>query len=349
MMNVIVGIAKESLWLAQQMSPYILFGLLVAGLLHVVVPTERVVHHLGASNLLSVIKAALIGIPLPLCSCSVLPTALSLRKQGSSRGSVLSFLITTPTSGVDSLLVTYSLLGALFALYRAFASFVSGLVAGVTTNILVAEDQKVETVSSSCSLCERCDEHSHSAAEKTQGIFSYAFGELLQDMGVWLLVGIVAGGLISYLIPDEFIRHYLGIGWFSMFAMFAVGIPLYVCATASVPIAAALMLKGMSPGAALVFLLAGPATNTVTITLVGRYLGRRSVVIYIASVAVTGILLGWLLNHIWEFISVGEGFMLAAGAGEKIPPAVSSVCTVILMAGIVVNLVRKFRGKMLHT
>ncbi|MFC1643823.1 SO_0444 family Cu/Zn efflux transporter [Candidatus Omnitrophota bacterium] len=306
-MSNIVGVLKESYFLLNKMSPYLVFGFLVAGVLHIFIKTETVSRHLGKSSLLSVIKASLFGIPLPLCSCSVIPAAMSLRKEGASRGAVLSFLISTPTTGVDSIFATYSLLGGLFTVYRIIASFVTGVLAGILSNLLLKEPAPVvENKPEECKFCRSEEKHTHSVLYKIRGVFTYAFGDLLKDSGVALLVGIIIGGAISYFLPESFIETYLGSGMRAMVIMLLVGMPMYVCATASIPIAAALMLKGMDPGAALVFLVAGPATNTVTMMVVGKNMGKGALAIYLGSIMGGSIGLGMVLSWVYRYFYGGN-------------------------------------------
>ncbi len=213
-MDIVSGILKESYDLLNAMSPYLLFGFFFAGILHIFFSSEVIARHLGKSSFLSVVKAALFGIPLPLCSCGVLPAAMSLRREGASKGAIMSFLISTPTTGVDSILATYSLLGGLFAVYRVIASFFAGVFSGVLANIFTRHEESLtEEKEEKCKLCDEREEHTHTAGFKIKGAFSYAFGELLQDVGKWLVLGIIIGGCIAYFIPEEFIHNYLGSGW----------------------------------------------------------------------------------------------------------------------------------------
>jgi hypothetical protein len=309
------GVLFESFRLLEKMSPYLLFGFFFAGALRVFFSPEKVSRHLGKGGISSVIKAALFGIPLPLCSCGVIPTAISLRRQGANRGATLSFLISTPTTGIDSILATYALLGPLFAFYRVISSFVAGVFCGVLANFSMNETFQPLDMENTCSLCDVKEPHFHNIFEKIIFLFHYAFIELLEGISKWLLMGILIGGFISYLIPQELIKDYFGSGWKAMVLMLVVGIPIYVCATGSIPIVAALMFKGMSPGAGLVFLLAGPATNVVTITIVAKELGKKAVALYLASISLTAILLGMLLNFVWEIFAIQKNYFLKAPSG----------------------------------
>jgi uncharacterized membrane protein YraQ (UPF0718 family) len=311
------------------MSLYLLFGFLFAGILHVFIKKETIGKHLGKNNFFSVIKSALFGIPLPLCSCAVIPAALSLRKEGASRGAVLSFLISTPTTGVDSILVAYALLGGIFALYRVGAAFAAAIFVGIMANLLI-KDKNIFQVKNKegCKLCCAHEEHSHSIKDKIKEVFNYAFGVLLKDTGKWILLGIIVGGIISYFLPENFIQTYLGKGWLSMIVMVGVGIPMYICASGSIPIAAALMLRGLSPGAAFAFLLAGPATNAVTVTVISKHIGKKAVIIYLGVIILSSIGLGMLLNKIWIIFNIGTVIAVA-------PHQMSSLGISKIIAGVI--------------
>jgi uncharacterized membrane protein YraQ (UPF0718 family) len=343
LLEAIKGIGVVSFYLLKEMSPYLIFGFLIAGIIYVFLPPDNISRHLGGRNISSVIKASIIGIPLPLCSCGVLPTAISLRKQGAGQGAMLSFLISTPTTGVDSILATYSLLGPLFAIYRVIGAFISAVLSGILINlpwVTKEEDPKTPIEHDTCNLCNADDTHPHKFFDKIKMVFHYAFVELLQDIGKWLLVGILIGGIISYLIPDDFIKDYLGAGWKAMGVMLIMGIPMYVCATGSIPIVVALMLKGMSPGAGLVFLLVGPATNMVAITLVGRELGRKALVVYLFSISVSSIILGMILNRIWGLF-ISQDLMLLSVPQGILPYWLEVVSALVLLMLIVFNLVKR--------
>lgn len=296
----LLGILRESWSLLADMAPYLILGFIFAGILHVFFSVQRIAKHLGGASFSSVLKSTLFGIPLPLCSCSVIPAVSTLRQSGASRGATLAFLISTPTSGADSILATYSLLGPIFTLYRVAASFVAGLVAGLGTNILDRRSQEDESAKEAvCAVCgEPDDGHNHGFMARMRAMIAYSFGELVADIGKWLLVGVLIGGVISYFLPADLIGTYLGSPILQMLLMLALSVPLYICATGSLPIAAALILKGISPGAALVFLIAGPATNAVTITVVSKTLGRRSLIIYLVSIILVSLGMGLLFDLI---------------------------------------------------
>lgn len=298
-------------------APFVLFGFLAAGLIKAVIPEEAVARHLGGRSTAAVIKASLFGVPLPLCSCGVIPAAISLRKQGAGRGASAAFLVSTPESGVDSIAITWALLDPVMTIVRPLAAFVTGAVTGILINLLPEESSGSEVaVAAACG----CATTTCSAPgkepllERLLGGVRYAFGELLKDIGSWLLLGVLIAGLLTTLIPEGFFALLFQYQAVSLLVMLLVSIPLYMCASASTPIAAALVLKGLSPGAALVFLLAGPATNAATLTVVARFWGRPATLIYLASIACCSLVLGWLLNgfYAWAGLDISRWVNSAA-------------------------------------
>lgn len=274
-----------------ELSPALLLGLLVAGLLHVLLPPGMISRHLSGRSYRDVGRAVLFGIPMPLCSCGVIPTALGLRKQGASRGAATGFLISTPQTGVDSILVAASFLGWPFALFKVLAAFVTGMIGGVLVNLT----EKKETAPGP-GPAETCDPVRRSPAE----VIRYAVFDLLGSIDIWIVLGVLVSALITVLVPPGYLA---GTDWaggiLAMLIMLVIALPLYVCTTGSVPIAAALIAAGLPPGAALVFLMAGPATNVATLGAVYRALGKRVLAIYLGTVAVLSIILGlafdWVL------------------------------------------------------
>ena len=303
----------EIINLSNAMAPYILFGLLFAGILHEIVPDTLVTKHLGKENIWSVIKSTIFGIPLPVCSCGVIPLATSIKKSGASKGATLSFLISTPITGVDSILATYGIFGWIFTAYRAFTSMVIAMVAGILTNIFDKDEnsqvpkfttssptlgitlifKKKEAVS--CCSADTVAKKSFSLARA----FKYAFGTLLGDIAKPLFWGLILGALITIAIPSNLSEILIEYSWLSYLIVIVIAVPMYVCATASLPIAAGLMLSGVSAGAAFVFLSAGPATNTVTMGVVKKMLGTRSLYIYLGSIIIGSILFGLVLDYLF--------------------------------------------------
>jgi uncharacterized membrane protein YraQ (UPF0718 family) len=282
----------EALWeLTLEMSPYLLLGFLIAGVLYVYFPQEKVIKYLGRNNWKSILNAALIGIPLPLCSCGVIPTGISFFKNGASRGSSVAFLISTPQTGVDSILATYSLLGLPLAIIRPVIALLTGLFGGMVTNSIDRRDQFNSKQSKTGK------QQMTSGREKISAMMSYAFVEFLQDISKWLIIGLLLAALMAVLIPDGFFTNYLSNEYLSMAIVLLASIPLYVCATGSVPIAAVLLMKGLSPGAAIVFLMAGPATNAATMTVIGNVMGRKTLISYMASIIGGAVFFGILVNE----------------------------------------------------
>ncbi|MBN2302620.1 MAG: SO_0444 family Cu/Zn efflux transporter, partial [Lentisphaerae bacterium] len=263
-MNLIITITADFWMTLSDMAPYLLFGFAVAGVLSILISTKFIEKHLGGQGLGPVIKASFFGVPLPLCSCSVIPVAASLRRHGASKAATTSFLISTPQTGVDSIMATLSLLGPVFAVFRPVAAFLAGVIGGL---IVQATGNRNETNQSP----EECKD-SCCAKEKKPGIivriFRHGFITLPRDIALPLLVGTVAAGFISALVPNDFFSGVLGTGIAAMLVMMLLGLPMYVCATASIPIAVAMMAKGVTPGAALVFLMTGPATNAASLSTV---------------------------------------------------------------------------------
>ena len=269
------------------MSPYLLLGFLIAGILSVVISPAAVERNLGGKGLFPIVKASLFGIPLPLCSCGVIPVATSLYKHGANRSATTSFLISTPQTGVDSILVTYSLLGPIFAIFRPIAALFAGIVGGLAVEI---SDHGSESKIKSTEITEQNDKSIF------RRIYEYGFIALPQDIGKTLILGIVVAAIISMVVPDDFFASYFGNGFVGLIIMMFAGIPIYVCATASVPIALALMIKGLSPGAAFVFLMTGPATNAATISTVWKILGKKTAFIYLGAVSGCSLVAGFFIN-----------------------------------------------------
>ncbi len=347
MWEVIKSIAWETIQIFNEAAIFVLFGLLIAGLLHVFYPREKVVQALGKRGIGSILKAALLGIPLPLCSCGVTPMALSLRKHGASRGATISFLISTPETGVDSLAVSYALLGPIMTIFRPISALLTAMTAGIAEDTLNDKDEVANTTPQTCNVCGHSDEghdHNHSHGTNFKRAMEYAFVDMMEDISKWFVIGIILAGIISAVVPHRFFENYLGSGMLSMLVMLSIGIPMYICASASTPIAAALILKGLSPGAALVFLLTGPATNMASILLLGKSLGRRSIAIYLISIASMSIIMGLILNQIYPYL--GATTLPTAGkAAESIPEAVSTAGSVILAGLIIYSLAKGKHGE----
>ena len=275
-------------------SPYILLGLAAAGLLHGLMPADRVARWLGRPGMGAMARGALLGMPLPLCSCAVVPVTLELSRKGASREASLAFLVSTPETGVDSMLLTWGLMGPVMTVARPVAALATSLVAAISSRFTCREPPHAETANNAPSAAPLAPRPG-----LRKGL-RYGFRSMVDEIGFWLVLGLLLTGLITALVPEDLVREGIGRGPGSLVAMLVLGIPLYMCASASTPIAAALMLKGISPGAALVFLLAGPATNASSLVLVARFFGRRFVTIYLGSVAATALVAGYLLDLVVE-------------------------------------------------
>lgn len=308
-----------------EMSPFLLFGFLVAGLLSVLVKPELVERHLGGTGIWQVVKAAVFGVPLPLCSCGVIPVAASLRRHGAGAGATTSFLISTPQTGVDSIMVTLSLLGPVFAAFRPVVAFLSGIFGGMLVNIFGYERGASGEEHPVCT--DECCSGNENRRGGLARVIKYGFITLPRDINKALLVGVVIAGAIAAAIPDNYLSGVLGGGIVSMLIMMAVGIPVYVCATASVPIAAALIAKGVSPGAALVFLMTGPATNAATVMTVWKIMGKRIMIIYLAAIAASALSAGLVLDLILN----GAGAHAAVHAHWMLPAYVKTACAAVLL------------------
>ena len=306
-----------------EMSPYLLFGFFVAGILSVLISQRLVERHLGGRGIWPLLKASLLGIPLPLCSCGVIPVSMSLHRHGASKGSTISFLLSTPQTGADSILVTLSLLGPLFAIFRPLAAFVTGIIGGTLVNAFGQSAEGKHTAPPKCSD-ECCGAENN---KKIMRGLKYGFITLPRDIGKAMLIGLVIAAVISTIIPDDFFAEKLGTGIFAMLVMMFLGIPVYVCATASVPIAAALILKGLTPGAALVFLMTGPATNAASFVTIWKALGLRTAITYLITVAGCALLGGILL----DFIASGD-LAVVSKVGWMLPPAIKYASAVALLA-----------------
>lgn len=347
-MDIFINLIKEIWHTFDEAAFYILFGLVLAGLIHAMIKKDQIGEHFGPRKFKSVLKAALFGVPLPLCSCGVIPTAISLRKSGASKGATLSFLISTPESGIDSIALSYALLDPIMTIFRPIAAFVTALVAGVGENIFGGKDEKEapleEKPCGSCGGDKPSNPARHlSFKEKLKSGMNFAFNDLLGDIAKWFMLGIIIAGIISFFVPDTFIVEHLSSGWQAYVFILLAGIPLYVCASASTPIAAAMILKGMSPGVALVFLLVGPATNVATILVIGKILGRRAVAIYLISIAFCAVALGLLLNYIYMINDISVMANLGK-AGEMMPHPLKTLSSVLLIIFMVLAMRRTKRS-----
>lgn len=335
----------------REAAPWVLLGFAAAGAVHALVSAEGLARHLGGRGPGSVLKAALLGIPLPLCSCGVLPVAAGLRRGGAGRGATAAFLVSTPETGVDSLAVTWALMDPLMTLLRPAAALVTALAAGLAANLLpeapaplaapaAARLEPAPAQARGCAGGCAGDCGGSAPASRLAKGWDFVRDDLLPDIGPWLLLGVLLAGLIAVLVPESALADLPGGEWASMLAMLALAAPLYVCATSSTPVAAALVLKGLSPGAALVLLLAGPATNAATLAVAGRILGRDAVPVYLGAIAACSLGMGWVANRLYGLLDIDP----AAGirvASAGLPPALEGAAAATLVGLTAWSLLRK--------
>ncbi len=358
-----------------EMAPYMIFGLFFVGVLHLFFTKALVLRHIGDNSLLSVFKAAIFGIPLPLCSCGVIPTAVYMKKNGAANSATTSFLISTPQTGIDSIIATYGMMGWVFAIFRPIAALIMGLTGGM---LVAAFDKKKpvnqspdklkltqdvtgmfsiigqapttnQTKGETCSdgSC-GCESNEEKAPEghKLNRMFKYAFVEFLDDISIQFIAGVVISGLIAYFIPDNFFeQETLNSGILGMLLMIVVGIPMYICATASIPIAVTLMLKGFSPGVAFVFLAVGPATNAASLTILMNTLGKKIVSIYLASVMILSIFMGYILDYIFSFLDFSPKLMIMDHQHELLSDEIKLVAGLAFGFLLFASIYRKYFRK----
>lgn len=336
------------------MAPYLLLGFLIAGILSVMMSPERVERHLGGAGLWPAIKASLFGVPLPLCSCGVIPVSASLRLHRASKGATTSFLISTPQTGVDSIAVTYSLLGPLLAIFRPVVAFLTGVLGGALVSVVDPEQNELPEAAAEAACEDGCCGTAPPPRQSTGSVWNrasqaihYGFVTLPADLSRAMLAGILIAGIIGAVVPERFFSELLGCGIGSMLAMMVVGLPLYVCATASVPIAAAMVAKGVCPGAAIVFLISGPATNAATVTTIWKVMGRRTAVVYLLTMAGSALGAGLLVNVLFgtspEAVGVPAFKEHAHAAGGPWSTIAALALLAVLLRGIAVGALRRWR------
>lgn len=356
-LTLVADMFQASLDMFVESAPYMLFGMVVAGLLRTFVPQRFIAARLSGRGPGGVLWAALLGAPLPLCSCGVIPAAADLRRRGAGKGATAAFLVATPETGVDSIAVTYALLGPAMAVIRPLAAVLTALLCGLAVNALDRDPPRSaprpgdalhappdlaaglslaaldDDAPGGCGCDGGCGAPAApgpaSLPRRIRHGLAYAFTDLLPDIGGWFLLGVLLSGVITVLVPPDFIQARLGTGILPMLAVLAVAVPLYVCATASTPIAAALLLKGLSPGAALVFLLAGPATNAATLAVTVKILGKRGAACSLAAIAVCALAAGLALDAFFPALGPATAAALAAG-GESSPQAASWLSALVL-------------------
>ena len=340
----------NTLQLALIAAPWLVLGLVVAGLVRAWLPARTIGRSLGGGGMAPVVRAAIIGAPLPLCSCGVLPAAFGLRQAGASKASTTSFLVATPETGVDSIVLSWVLLGPYLAIARPVSAILSAIASGVlvgrveneqrrgtdagaitTDELFAAEHQQESAELVGGRHGDDADREPATPGRRTVAGLRYAFTDLLDDIALWLAVGLVIAGVAMTLVPPDVLSSW-GSGPLAMLLILVLSVPMYVCATAATPIAHAMLFAGISPGAVLVFLLAGPATNIAGIALIRRMLGKRALVAYLAGVCASAVLLGLLVDAGWAYfgLSVVTGPMLEHTPGHTLPLWLTLPCLVLL-------------------
>lgn len=381
-MGDVVVLIENFLLLFMESAPWLLFGLLIAGVMNELVPVALLQKHMGSNSVAAISKAAVIGAPLPLCSCGVIPAAIGLRRSGASKPATVSFLVSTPETGVDSVSVSYALLGPVFAIVRPIAAIISAIYAGLmvrwfshnTSNGLdegsalqsvtccdssprqiqpskqeaqhaccesLPAPEQTASESTCCGSGQKSAASTSSFSAKVQGVWQYATGKLLDDIIVWLLLGLGLAAAIKTWVPTDFLTQW-GDGFLAMMIMAVIGIPMYICATASTPIAVGFLAAGLSPGAVLVFLMAGPATNISTMGMIHQEMGRRTLLLYLFSVVSMSIVSGYALNMLVDSMNWGRYITGSAAAHlhTGVWQSVYALCAVLLAALMIRNIVK---------
>lgn len=330
-----VPLLIENAWeIWVEAAPWLLVGLVAAGILKIWVPAQFLQSRLGGHGFYPILKAAIIGTPLPLCSCSVLPTAIQLRRSGASKGSTVSFLVATPENGADSIALTYVMLGPVMTIIRPVAAIVSAVSTGLMTGFVCDREDEHTKRDEPTSNDDCCGTHCCSQVEEASqpqsrfAEFWHATIDLFDDMTGWLFLGIVLAAALNTFVPANAIARW-GSGIFPMLGILVVSVPMYICATASTPVAASMLLAGISPGTVLVFLLAGPATNLASVGVLRRELGTRATVAYLVGISVTSVVVGLVVDALVPITTLAPVSQVGGG-GELVPPAISLVAAVLL-------------------
>jgi len=348
MIELIENIAQNIWAVYLDTAIWLLLGLLAAGLVKVYIPEDAMKKWLGGSGFSAVGRASLFGAPLPLCSCGVLPAAIGLRRAGASKEATVSFLISTPETSIDSVAVTYALMGPVMAVYRPIAALFSAMITGMMVAIFNGDDREHniddsldisgcagtdDEVSRCCSTDSCANMPEKALNNKLVQALHYAATDLLDDISKWMAFGIVFAGVMMAVIPDGWLAQW-GQGMAAMLVMLVVGIPLYICAVASTPVAAGLLVAGVSPGAVLVFLLVGPATNAGGIMLIKKELGNKVTMIYLAGISLVSLIMGYLLDWSIAFYN----FQIDARQQQQnniIPESLSLIAALLLLLLVV--------------
>lgn len=331
----------DNLWLIiLESAPWLLLGFLLAGIINQWIPKQWITRFLGRQGIGSIFRASLLGAPLPLCSCGIIPTAMGVRRAGASRGATTSFLVSTPETGVDSVSLTYALMGPVMAIARPVAAIISGVVSGLLVESLTYQDADTPSQTEKTSCCGGKKKHTTAEATSVSTTLSqrgwlsfvkiaqFSFGKLFNDIIYWLVIGLIGAALVKTFVPADFFVEW-GSGLLAMLVIILLGIPMYICATASTPLAASLMLMGISPGVALVFMLVGPATNIATLGMVRNELSAKALFAYLSGVIGSAVVLGSVLDLLvahWQI-----NLALSLTHDHTTFSALSMICGVILI------------------
>ena len=382
--DIVVNIFSEIVGIFYQSSIFILFGLFFSGIMHEFIPMKMITKNLGQTGIRGILWATLLGAPLPLCSCSVLPAAATLRKKGASKSATASFIVSVPETGVDSVIVSYGLLGPVMAIYRPIAAITSAIAAGLACAFLTRDEKDQDALSSEdekelAELTQHDHHHHHhdhghdhdhdhghhhhhhhndeledsknvTLKEKARGVFQYGFGPMLDDIAFWIVVGLVITGIMLALVPDNFFAFgdSLLASILSMLIIVLISVPLYTCASMSTPVAAGLIVSGLSPGAALVYLLTGPATSVATINIVGKMLGYRVMWAYLSSIILVAITFGLALDYFAADVVRADARIALNSADSTFWTIAKTASAVIFVGLVLISFSRKSYMGPLH-
>ncbi|MCQ2216924.1 MAG: SO_0444 family Cu/Zn efflux transporter [Paludibacteraceae bacterium] len=338
---------QQIIMLINEMAPYLLFGFLIAGCMHAFIPSTIYSRYLAQPKFKSVALATLFGIPLPLCSCGVIPTAMSLRREGASKGATTAFLIATPQTGVDSIVATYSLMGLPFAIIRPIAALVTALLGGQLASMIErtrTDEKETIKIVSECTNgnCSTADVKPNTFFGKLKEALHYAFVDMMQDIGKWLVVGLIVAGLITVFVPDSAFEVFRDNSVASILLVLCLAVPMYLCATGSIPIAVALMLKGLTPGAGLVLLMAGPACNMASILVINKVLGRKILITYLSSIITGAVGFGLMIDHVLPRQCFLSNLVVQDACCHDKNNWFSICCTIVFVTLLVNALIRYF-------
>ena len=340
MLTIPLDIVWASWTLTVAAAPYLLIGFSIAGVMKALLPDNLVVRVLGKKDLSSVAKAAFIGAPLPLCSCGVVPVVQSIHKQGASRGASISFLVSTPETGADSVAMTYAMMGWPLAVMRPLAAVVTALIAGLVEILFGDQEDSQLTETKSCCPSKSTDQlgcggtksDNVSFLSRLKSGMRYAYVDLMRDISKNLLIGFLLGGLITHFVTISFLESYFSGSLMGMVGMIVFATPLYICAAASTPVAAAFMMKGMSAGTALVFLMAGPATNIASLSVLAKIFGKRSIALYVVVILICSLCFGLIFD--WLTASFGLPTNVVMSEHHESTGFLSQFCAIILLVSL---------------